>query len=114
MLGLGDNLSELKKRIHEAQEDLAKVGLPEQPMPEVINMTNLLRANEYLTQTDQKKTELVLAYEEYTQQLEKLVTSLLSIQADLKEIVETEAAIIGKGRKKPKKTTKRRKSKKRK
>lgn len=113
MLGLGNNLNELKIQIKKAQEELAQMIL-EKPLPELIDMTNLLRANEYLTKSNQGKTNLIVAYEEYTKKLEELVGSLLSIQSDLKEIVKTEAALIKDiSRKKAKKVTKpRKKSKK--
>lgn len=86
MSGLGNNLNDLRRRIQKAQEDLAQIGAPEPPHPELINTTNLLRANEYLTKTDEKKTELLSAYEGYAKQLEQAVASLLSIQADLKAV----------------------------
>ncbi|HET8719402.1 MAG TPA: hypothetical protein VFM64_00205 [Candidatus Nitrosotenuis sp.] len=115
MDGLGKNLTELKLRIQMAQDDLGKLSAPEQPLPEVINMTNLLRSNEYLIKSDERKTALISAYAEYSTNLEQIVKSLLSIQADLRDIVRTEASIIGsqkptkkanKSRKKPKKKTK--------
>ena len=94
MRGLGNNLNELKIRIRKAKEELEQMGSTEQPLPEMINTTNVLRANEYLTKTDQGKTNLISAYEEYTKQLEELAVSLLSIQSDLKEIVKTKASMI--------------------
>lgn len=106
MLGLGKNLTELKSRIHKAQKELEQIGVPQQPLPEVIEMTNLLRTNEYLARADEKKSELILAYDTYTKQLEQLVSSLLSIQADLKDIVKTQASLIGSKRKNHKKDTK--------
>ncbi len=113
MDGLGNNLNELKIRIKKAREELAEMGLPEQPLPEMINTTNILRANEYLTKTDQGKTYLISAYEEYTKQLEDLATSLLSIQSDLKEIMKTKASMIKKTRrKKPRKSIVRKKPRK--
>ncbi len=113
MIGLGNNLNELKARIKKAIGALAQIGPLEQPMPEMINTTNILRANEHLTKTDQAKTNLISAYEEYTKQLEDLAMSLLSIQSDLKDIVATEASLLGDtNRKKPKKRNIRKKSKK--
>jgi 7,8-dihydro-6-hydroxymethylpterin-pyrophosphokinase len=109
MFGLGNNLNELKIRIKKAQDELAQIG-SEEPLPELIDTTNLLRANEYLTKNNQGKTNLIVAYEEYTKKLEELVASLLSIQSDLKEIVQTEAALIKDAhRKKPRKIAKPRK-----
>ncbi len=94
MLGLGNNLNELKARIRKAKEDLAQLGSLEQPMLEMINTTNILRANEHLTKTDQAKTNLISAYDEYAKQLEELATSLLSIQSDLKDIVTVKASLL--------------------
>lgn len=111
MLGLGNNLNELKIRVKKAQQDLAQLGIPEPPLPEMINNTNLLRLNDYLTKSDGYKTKLIDAYAEYTKQLEEIIASLLSIQADLKDIVKTEAKIIGIGNKKPRKSQKAKKPK---
>jgi hypothetical protein len=106
MLGLGNNLNELKTRIQKAQQELAQLGVPEPPLPEMINNTNLLRLNDYLTKSDEHKTKIIDAYKEYTKRLEEIIASLLSIQADLQDIVKTEAKIIGAGRKKPRKSQK--------
>ncbi len=112
MLGLGNNLNELKIRIQKSQEDLAHLGAPEPTLPEMINSTNILRVNEYLTKTDKNKSNLISAYEEYTKQLE---ASLLSIQSDLRRIITTKASIIGKKtKKKTRKTRKKTKKKTRK
>jgi hypothetical protein len=112
MPGLGNNLNELKLRIQKSQEDLVHLGIPEPTLPEMINTTNILRVNEYLTKSDKNKTNLISAYEEYTKQLE---TSLLSIQSDLRDIIKTKASIIGKTtKKKPRKTRKKTKKKTRK
>lgn len=100
MLGLGNNLNELKSRIQKAQQELSQLGSPEPALPEVINMTNLLRTNEFLTKTDQKRAELIAMYDMYTRQLEQIVTSLLSIQNDLRDIVKTASSIIGQSKKK--------------
>lgn len=65
-----------------------------EPLPEVINMTNMLRANEYLTKTDKIKSEILMLQDEYSRRLEQLVSSLLSIQSDLQDIVKTEASLL--------------------
>lgn len=94
MLGLGNNLSELRMRIQQIQDDISQLGPPDPAIPEMINTANALRLNEYLRKSDEKKTALNVAYDEYTRQLEQIVSSLLSIQADLKDIVKVEASII--------------------
>lgn len=113
MVGLGDNLAELKLRVQKAQEELAQLGSPVPPLPEMIDTTNIIRINEYLTKSNEGKSRLISAYEDYAKKLEEIVASLLSIQADLKDIVKTEATIIAKsGRKRHKKSTKKAKRRK--
>jgi prefoldin subunit 5 len=107
MRGLGKNLNELKHNIQKIQEELSKIEAPEQPHPEIINTTNLLRANEYFAKSDEKKTALIAAYTEYAKQMEEILKSMFSIQSDLRDIIKTEASIIGMSgnrevRKKPK------------
>lgn len=94
MTGLGNNLNDLKMRIQQIQDEISQLGSPEPVMPEMINTTNALRLNEYLTKSDEKKTALNVAYGDYTRQLEQIVSTLLSIQADLKDIIKAEASII--------------------
>ncbi|MBI5147000.1 MAG: hypothetical protein HZA84_07255 [Thaumarchaeota archaeon] len=94
MLGLGNNLNELKMRIQKIQDEISQLGSPEPVMPEMINATNALRLNDYLTKSDEKKTTLNAAYDDYTRQLEQIISSLLSIQVDLKDIIKAEASII--------------------
>ena len=102
MLGLGSNLDELKSRIQKAQEQIAQLGSPEPLLPEMITATNALRINEYLTKSDEHKTRLISAYDEYTRKLEEIIASLLDIQSDLKDIVKTETSIIAESSKIPK------------
>lgn len=112
MIGLGNNLNELKMRVQQIQDEISQLGSPEPVMPEMIDATNAIRLNEYLTKSDEKKTALNAAYGDYTRQLEQIVSTLLSIQADLKDIIKAEALIIdeqeSKSEKKPrvKKSTK--------
>lgn len=106
MLGLGNNLSELKIRIQKAHADLDSLGEPSQPLTEMIGSTNTLRLNEYLSKTDAKKTELISDYVLYTKQLEQIIASLFSIQSELKSILKEEASMIESVDSKPKKAKK--------
>jgi hypothetical protein len=108
MVGLGNNLNELKIRIQKIHQELDSLGGPNLPLEQMIGTTNLLRQNEYLVESDAKKTELISAYVEYAKQLEQIVASLFSIQTDLKELIKTEATMIEseKPKKVPKKTKK--------
>ena len=94
MIGLGNNLNELKIRIQKIHGDLAKLDHPGPALDELIGTTNALRLNDYLTKTDAKKTELIATYEEYSKQLEQIISSLFSIQADLKDILKEETSLI--------------------
>lgn len=104
MPGLGNNLNELKMRVQRIQDEISQIGSPEPVMPEMINATNALRLNEYLAKSDEKKTALNMAYADYTRELEQIVSTLLSIQADLKDIIKAEASIIDEQEKSEKKT----------
>lgn len=104
MVGLGNNLNELKARIQKLHQEIHALGEPALPLEQMIGTTNVLRQNEYLAQSNEKKTELIMLYADYAKQLEQIVTSLFSIQSDLKELIKTEASLIES--EKPKRTVK--------
>lgn len=99
------SLDALKLKINQIKHDLSKLEESNQPMPELINSTNLLRTNEILSKTSKKKTELLNAYESYFKDLErnlkKIQTSLSTLKEDSK-------------RKKQKKTKRKQKTKRKK
>ena len=78
---------DLRKKIRQIQRELDELNKPED-MPELVNSANLLRANEYLTKSDEKKTELLSAFEAYSVMLEKSLLSVFEIQNDMKEILK--------------------------
>jgi hypothetical protein len=104
MVGLGNNLNELKIRIQQIRQDISSLGEQNLPLEQMIGTTNILRQNEYLVKSDAKKTELIIVYAEYAKQLEQIVTSLFSIQSDLKDLIKVEASLIES--EKPKKAVK--------
>ena len=53
-----------------------------------------VETNEYLSKINDKQTELLLTYEEYSQVMEKLLTSVFEIQRDLKEILKEQSSLI--------------------
>ena len=56
---ISNNLYDLKQKIDQIERELnGFVDSPEH-MPELIDSSNLLRKNEFLISTDQKKTELI-------------------------------------------------------
>ncbi len=92
--GAGEIIYGLRKKIQEIQSDLRQIDEPVSDMPEMIESTNLLRSNEYLSATNQKKTELLFAYEQYSKSLEELLESVFDIQKDLKEILKEQSSLI--------------------
>ena len=69
-------------------------------MPELINATNILRTNEYLTHVNEKKTQIVSSYEEYVKELEAFLSSVL--ERKLAFLKKTRARLQKKAKKKPK------------
>jgi len=90
----------LRKKIQQIQVDLNQLGDPVSEIPELITSANLLRSNEYLSKANEKKTELLSAYEQYFVALEELLSSVFDIQNDLKEILKEQSSIISSQRKK--------------
>jgi len=94
----------LRKKIQLIQGDLNQLGTTVSEIPELITSANLLRSNEYLSKVNEKKNELLFAYEQYFKALEKLISSVFDIQNDLKEILKQQSSIISSQRKKQLKT----------
>jgi len=59
-----NKLAQIKQKIERLHQELATINQSTQPMPELINATNILRTNEYLTHVNEKKTEIVSSYED--------------------------------------------------
>ena len=95
-IGAGEIIYDLRKKIQEIKIELDELGSPVDDMPEMIATTNLLRSNEYLSKANEKKTKLLLAYEQYSTALEELLSSVFDIQKDLKEILKTQTSLISK------------------
>lgn len=92
-LGIGTVMSQMKQKIKQIKLELDEIGEPE-AIPEMIESTNLLRANEHLSKSNQKKSELLVAYDEYSKQLENLLSSVFEIQNELKDIVKEQSNLI--------------------
>ena len=92
-IGIGNVMNQMKQQIKQIQSELEEIGEPE-TLPEMIESTNILRANEHLSKTNQKKSELLIAYAEYSKQLENLLSSVFDIQNELKEILKDQSSLI--------------------
>ena len=97
---------DLRKQIQQIQADLNQLGDPISEIPELISSANLLRANEYLSKANDKKTELLSVYSQYSSSLENILSSVFEIQNDLKEILKHQSSIISKSKKRSKTKTK--------
>ncbi len=103
-LETGKSLDGLKLKINQIKRDLSQLEESNKPVPELINSTNLLRSNEILTKTNEKKTELLNAYESYFKDLESV---LKKIQTGLSILKTTPKKKTRKKRTRKKKKTKR-------
>ena len=105
-IGIGEVIYDLRKKIQDIQADLNQLGNPVSEIPELITSANLLRSNEYLSKANEKKTELLSAYAQYSNALEKLLSTVFDIQNDLKEILKQQSSMISRRKKRSKKKTK--------
>jgi predicted nucleic acid-binding Zn-ribbon protein len=101
-IGSEELIYDLRKKIQQIQVDLNQLGDPVSEIPELISSANLLRANEYLSKANEKKTELLTIYTQYSTALEKLLSSVFDIQNDLKDILKHQSSMISKTKKKVK------------
>lgn len=83
MSTIRNKLDILQKKIMHAKKELSEINMLEQPLPEFINTTNMLRTNEYLQKANEKKSQLLTAYEEYVNELESLVSNIAQIKGNL-------------------------------
>ena len=84
----------MKQKIDQIERELnGFVDSPEH-MPELIDSSNLLRKNEFLVSTDQKKTELISLYSTYAKSMELLLNSLFEIQNELKTVLQDQSSLI--------------------
>jgi len=83
MSTIRNKLDILQKQIMQAKKELSEINMLEQPLPEFINTTNMLRTNEYLQKANEKKSQLLTAYEEYVNELESLVSNIAQIKGNL-------------------------------
>ncbi len=85
---------------------MKQLGEPVSEIPELISSANLIRSNEYLSKANEKKTELLSVYAQYSAALEKLLTTVFDIQNDLKEILKHQSSMISQTKKRSKTKTK--------
>ena len=99
-------INNLRKNVQSIQSDLDQLGGPVSDIPELVASANLLRSNEYLSKANDKKTELLSAYAQYSEALEELLLTTFDIQNDLKEILRDQSSLISKKKSKVKNKSK--------
>ena len=87
-------LADLRLEIDKLKRELEEIGEPTPEIPELIESTNLMRANDHLKITNEKKSQLLAAYDQYVSNLENLVSSAFEIQNDLKELLKDQSELI--------------------
>ena len=85
-LGTKNTLNELKQKIDTTIRKLAILEESNKPIPELINSTNLLRSNEFLTKTNIIKTDLISSYELYSNELRNIITDIRKIRTEINSL----------------------------
>jgi len=85
-LGTKYTLNELKQKINAMIRKLAILEESNKPIPELINSTNLLRSNEFLTKTNIIKTDLISSYELYSNELRNIITDIRKIRTEINSL----------------------------
>jgi len=111
-IGVGNTIYELRKKIQNLSYELSLMDFPSSSIPQLINSANLLRSNDVLTEANFKKSELILAYQQYSKELETMLENILEIQKELKEILKTQTSMISEQKTTKKHPTPKKKSKK--
>ena len=73
---ISNNIYNLRNEIQQLQSELSELGDPVLNIPELITSSNLLRSNEYLLKSDQKKTQLISTFIMYSASMESLLSSV--------------------------------------
>jgi len=101
-LGMGHIIDDLRLKIDQLKKEIDSTDKPEIQSPELIVSANLVRANEYLNEVNDKRSSLLDIYSRYTRLLEEVTKTLLDIQVDLKEIIHDQSKLIEEYNKQPK------------
>ena len=82
-MSASNKVSQLQNKIIQIKKELSEINKDEKPLPEFIDTTNMLRSNEYLQKANDTKSTLLAAYEEYTSELENLISSVSKIKGNI-------------------------------
>ncbi len=82
-MSASNKISQLQNKILQIKKELSEINKDEKPLPEFIDTTNMLRSNEYLQKSNNSKSKLLIAYEEYANELENLISSVSKIKGNI-------------------------------
>ena len=111
-VGVGQTIYELRKKIQSLSNELSVLDFTSDHIPQLTNSANLLRLNEILSSSNYKKSELILAYQQYCKELETMLEKILEIQKDLQAILREQTSMISEQKIPKKRPTVKKKSKK--
>ena len=87
-------MSDLRDIISDLRMQLDKLGPPPSPVTQIVDSTNMLRMNEYLSARDSILSKMTRHYDVYIQELEALTNSMLGVQSDLLDVLKTQSTMI--------------------
>jgi hypothetical protein len=96
-----NKVKKLQNNILQIKIELDHINKDQKPLPELINTTNMLRTNEYLQKANDAQLKLLTAYDEYSNELENLISSISKIKGNISSL---KSRLVS--RKKPKKKLK--------
>lgn len=89
---------DLRLAINDLQARLDKMGPPPSPLAEVVDSTNTLRTNEYLSAKDEICAELLSHYARYARMLESVVGDALDVQSGFLEVLRAQSELLEDGK----------------
>ena len=91
---ISNTIPNLRKEIEQIHSELTNMGDVVSNIPELITSSNLLRSNESLVKSDQKKTDLISLYAQYASSMEAMLSSLFEIQHELTGILQEQSSML--------------------
>lgn len=89
---------DLRLAINDLQARLDKMGPPPSPLAEVVDSTNTLRSNEYLSARGAIYAEMLSHYGRYARMLESVVRDALDVQSGLLEVLRAQSELLEDGK----------------
>ena len=93
---MDDSVEDPRVRISRLTAEIDTLAQPDD-LPSMILSGNAVRRSEYLEAANQKQSELIAAYGEYTARLEGLVAAAIDIQSELTEILRMQSEMMPEG-----------------